>query len=181
MRVFIALELPEHVKAEIFHGFEKLKENGIASGNFVEKENLHLTLKFLGDVDEDKIVQVEKKLSQIKFNPFNVEVGKIGFFPNENYIRVLWVELKSSEIYDIYNKIENELNSIGFEREKEFVSHITVARIKSVKNRDIFFNKVEKIRFKKLKFEIKDFSLIKSELMKSGPVYKTIKTFELMS
>ena len=113
MRCFIAVELPESIKAEIFHKFENLKESGIVSGKFVEKENSHLTLKFLGELTEEQIEDIKKKLSEVKFEKFNAELGNVGFFPNENYIRVIWVEILSEDVFRLQEEIENKLNEIG--------------------------------------------------------------------
>ncbi|MEK6875751.1 MAG: RNA 2',3'-cyclic phosphodiesterase [Nanoarchaeota archaeon] len=184
MRCFIAIELPEHVKARIFHEFEIIKNSGVVIGNFVEKNNLHLTLKFLGDVNEEQILQIKEKLSVIgsKFSAFEAETGEFGFFPSEEYIRVLWSEVrdKNNEIRNLNENIESSLNEIGFASEnKEFTSHITTARIKLIKNKSIFFEKIKKIKKIKEKFKIKEFVLIKSELTRQGPVYKILEKFSL--
>ena len=76
MRVFIAINLPEDIKAKVFHEFEIVQNSGLVTGNFVEKENLHLSLKFLGEVSEEEIEKIKKKLSEIKFKKLDVEIGK---------------------------------------------------------------------------------------------------------
>jgi len=179
MRVFIAISLPEDIKAKIFHNFEKIKDANIIKGNFVEKENLHLTLKFIGDVSEEKINQIDECLSKIKFKIFEAKIGKVGFFSNENHINVVWVEFVSDKVNELQKLIDFKLNELGFTREKDFSSHITAIRVKTIKNRDLFLSKVKDINLKNLRFEVKDFSLIKSELKREGPSYKLIKKFSL--
>ncbi len=179
MRCFIAIEIPEHVKAEIFHVFEKIKQSGLVAGNFVEKENLHLTLKFLGELNAEEIAKIKKELFEIEFKKFNAETGSIGFFPNEDYIRTLWVELVGGEISKIHKKIDDKLFEFGIKKEdKNFSSHMTVARIKSVKDRKMFMQKIKEMKLKKEKFSVDNFSLIKSELTPEGPIYKTLEKFE---
>jgi len=180
MRAFIAIEFPEEIKTDIFHNFEKLKETGIVSGNFVEKENLHLTLKFLGDLNEEKAKKIQEKLSEVNFRKFRVKIGEIGFFPKEKYIRTIWIELKAEEIQKLQKIIDDKLFEIGISKdEREFTSHITAVRIKSVKNKDIFLERLKKLRIKKQDFEVSNFSLIKSELTARCPIYKKIADFKL--
>jgi len=180
MRCFIAVEIPEHIRVEIFHVFEKIKQSGLVAGNFVEKENLHLTLKFFGELNKDEIVKIKKELSEIEFKKFNAETGSIGFFPNEDYIRILWVELAGAEISKLHKKIDDKLFESGIKKDdKNFSSHITVARINSVKDRKMFMQKIKEMKLKKEKFSVDNFSLIKSELTPEGPIYKILEKFEL--
>ena len=72
MRVFISIELPEQVKKEIFNEFKKLENSGFAVGNFVSKNNIHLTLKFLGNLSGEEVDKIKKKLSEIEFKNFNL-------------------------------------------------------------------------------------------------------------
>lgn len=180
MRTFIAIELPEHVRAEVFHKLEKIQEGGLVRGSFVEKENLHLTLKFLGEMGEEKIKEVIKKLGEIKMAKFSCETGKIGFFPSEDYARVIWIDMISEEIKKLQQEIENKLAEIGIKKDdREFTSHVTIARVKEVKNKDVFHEKIKKLSIKKEKFIVDKLLLIKSELTRNGPVYKKIKEFGL--
>jgi 2'-5' RNA ligase len=133
MRIFISLELPETLKAKIFHNFEKLKNSGTCSGNFVSKNNLHITLRFLGELSEDKIEELIKVFSNFSSSSFEISLGKKGYFPDKDYIRVLWLSLISDKLTDFFSKIEEVLQNLGYEKEKDFVFHLTVARIKSIK------------------------------------------------
>jgi len=180
MRTFIALELPEEVKKEIFKIFEDFKNSGAVVGNFVNKENIHLTLKFLGDISEEKTREIEKKLSEINFQPFSANVGEIGFFPSEEHMKVIWIGLASDKVLALKKMIDDSLDMLGLSPDnKEFSSHITVARIKNIKDEKIFFERIKKLKIRKMKVDIKHFSLIKSELRRDGPIYKIIKEFKL--
>ena len=180
MRTFISIEFPENIKKEIFKSFESLKNSRVAFGNFVKKENIHLTLKFLGNLSEDKIKEVENKLSEIEFSGFDATTGEIGFFPSEKYIRIIWVDLISNKIKQLKKIIDDKLHEIGINHDnREFSSHITIARIKKMKNKEEFFKKIKNLKIKKMKFSIESFFLIKSELRKDGPVYKVLKEFRL--
>lgn len=153
---------------------------GMVIGNFVEKENIHLTLKFLGNIPEEKIKDIEKKLSEIDFSSFGAHIGEIGFFPSQEHVKIVWVELLSDKTLPLKKLMDDTLDSLGFPPDnKEFNSHITIARIKEIKNKQYFFDKIKKLKIKKTDFNFKYFSLIKSELRRGGPVYKLIKKFEL--
>jgi RNA 2',3'-cyclic 3'-phosphodiesterase len=180
MRCFVSIEIPESLKGEIVHVFEKLETSGLVSGNFVKKENLHLISKFLGELSEAQIKKVSEKLREINFSSFNVYTDKIGFFPSEDYVRVIWLGLESERLFELNRLIDDKLSEIGISKdEREFSSHITVARIKSVRNKGLFLKKLKQLKIKKQDLEVDKISLIKSELYRSGPVYKILEEFDL--
>lgn len=180
MRTFISIELPERVRKEIFKEFEKIKTSGVVSGNFVSKDNLHLTLKFLGNVSEEEIEKIKKQLFELPFSKFELVIDGVGFFPSEKYVKILWVDFVSNKLKFIKDIIEEKLFEIGVNKEtREFTSHVTVARIKSVKDRTKFLEKVKGTKIKKMSFEVDKISLIKSELTRRGPIYKVVEEFKL--
>jgi len=182
MRTFIAIELPEDVRADIFHTFEKFSNLNLIRGKFVEKENLHLTLQFLGELTIEQVEKVKKSLNTIDFNSFYCEAGTIGVFPDENHVKILWVELKSKkdEIHNLHKIIEEKLVQIGIPKEnQEFKTHITVARVYVIKDKKTFDEKYFNLRLGKLEFKIENFSLIKSELTPKGPIYRTLEKISL--
>ena len=176
MRCFIAMEIPQHVKASIFHEFENLKNKNLLRGKFVEKENIHLTLKFLGTITNEKIEKIKRRLNEIKFKKFDCHIGKTGFFNNEKHIKIIWVELISNELNDLQKQIDKSTFVIKRDY-KKFNSHITAVRVKSVIDRTLLIKEVKRIHFKNLDFEIKEFVLMKSELFSEGPKHKVIEKF----
>lgn len=179
MRCFIAIDLPREVKESIFHEFNQIKSENLVVGNFVPKENLHLTLKFLGEATNENVEKIKKELSQIKFQKFGCKLGKAGFFGNEKNIRTIWVDVISPELNHLYKLINK--STIKIQSKDEFVSHITVARVKKTQNSKELINELRKINFKDADFEVKEFILMKSELMPTGPKYKVLDRFELKS
>lgn len=175
MRLFIAIDIPEEIKKEIVKLQEKLPE---FKGKLTEEENLHLTLKFLGEVNENKLEEIESVLDKIKFKKFRVYLNELGFFPNENYIRIIWVDLKpTGEIIELQQKIDGELLNL-FSKDQRFQTHLTLGRVKFFKNKKEFLEKIKDINLDKLEFEINSFKLIKSELSKDGPKYIILKEFK---
>jgi len=177
MRVFLAVELPEHAKSKVFHQFENLRKKNLFNGKFVEKQNLHLTLKFFGEITEEKIEKIKKTLKEINFKSFSCEIGKTGFFDDEKHIKVIWVDLISDKLNEIQKEIAKKFPE--FYEDKGFSSHITLARVKSIINKEELIKEVKKINFKKLDFSVKEVVLMKSGLFREGPKYKIIERFKL--
>jgi 2'-5' RNA ligase len=173
MRVFISLEIPDNIREEILRMQKILPK---FSGKITEPENLHLTLKFLGEISEQEVEKVKSKLKEIKLKKFESELVNLGVF-DKNYIRIIWVYL------DNCNKLQEEIDlklENLFPKEKRFMSHLTIARVKQVKDRKKFLQELNKIKIKNIKFSISSFFLKKSILTKEKPVYETIEEYNLI-
>lgn len=177
MRLFIAIEVPEEVKGDIIRIQEKVDLN-IAKIKLVGKDQIHLTLKFLGEVADDKLGVIKGKLRQIKFSPFKAKLTALGVFPNENYIKVIWVGFKDHEhINNLQKQIDSALSDL-FSIDKRFHPHLTLGRVRFVKEKEKLVENIKGINVEEKEFEIKSFKLIKSTLTKQGPVYETLESFE---
>ena len=95
-RCFIAIDLPREAIAVIKYFQEIIKKKNLFTGKFTEPENLHLTLKFLGEIDDDKIEEIKKRLGEIKFNNFEASLGEIGVF-SKRVVRIVWVKLNNGK------------------------------------------------------------------------------------
>ncbi|UCD13881.1 MAG: RNA 2',3'-cyclic phosphodiesterase [Thermoplasmatales archaeon] len=155
-----------------------------ADVKLVEPQNIHVTLKFLGDVQDDKIDQIEQimKDSVEEVKPFTVKLIGTGVFPNKNYIRVVWIGIQDAEnIVTISGNINEKLSQIGFKKEKRgFSAHLTVGRVKTAKNKEVLLKTIEKYRnFEFSIQEVNSIKLKKSELTPKGPIYTTLKEVKL--
>lgn len=177
MRTFIAIEIPEEIKKEIINIQNSLPE---FKGKITEKENLHLTLKFLGEVDEKSIRKIKRKLGEIKFPKFKTEINSIGFFDNRKsiYSKQLIVWLHMTNCDELQKEVDKKLKDL-FEEEKRFMSHLTIARIKGLKNEKNFFSKLKKIKIPEMNFLVQKFSLKKSKVTRNGPIYEDIEIYGL--
>ena len=175
MRYFIAIDLPINVKAGIFRESKKLQRKNLFKGNFTKKENLHLTLKFLGSLTNKELEKIREKLREINFKKFFCEIGEVGFFYDREKIRIIWVDLLSNKL----NRLQKKISELLERGNKNFNSHITIARVKSVSNKRKLIEKVEEIDFKKISFEVKEFVLMKSELTKQGRRYSILDRFNI--
>ncbi|MFA6049528.1 MAG: RNA 2',3'-cyclic phosphodiesterase [Candidatus Micrarchaeia archaeon] len=138
MRCFVALEFDE--KAGDFLANLALELSGLGIGAaVVSRENMHLTLCFLGEITEKQAQAAAQSVSGLSFSPFPVELAGIGFFPSENFIRVAWVGAESEGGIEALHEKVHSLVAKGTQAEKErerFSAHITLARVKSPKNAD---------------------------------------------
>lgn len=176
IRSFIAIEIPEGIKKGLFEIQEKLKKTGADVG-WTRPEGIHLTLKFLGEVEEGRLIDVQKAVEQAskEFSPFVLEVSGIGIFPNTRSPRVLWIGIKDKrdDLKNLQEAIEREAERVGFKREnRSFTPHLTLGRVRSQKNRDALIKSMEE--FDKIELgllDVGEVSLIKSELSPKGAIY----------
>jgi len=178
MRAFISINIPSNL-SDISLNFNEL--NGIKF-KAVENKNIHITLKFLGEIAAKDAEKISDALNFIKdIRRFNIFLKGISAFPNENYVKVLWLNVAEGnrEICELQKKIDDMLR-FKIPVEKTFVPHLTVARVKQVKNKGALKAFIEKYRdFEFLKFPAEKISLMKSELRKEGPTYSEIQSFPL--
>jgi len=178
MRAFIAVNLPLEAKDYLFNLKKQVKEAKIS---WVHKKNLHLTLVFLGEITEDQLNQLKDKLKQIKFKPIKGNLSQIGFFPNNNNPKCMWVSLEpAKEINQLQLLVDQETIGLAH-NEQKFVSHITIGRLKGIKNKEKFKKSVEELELEKIEFTINSFQLIKSDLTRTGPKYTVLGEYEAMS
>ena len=172
MRLFIAIDFNE-LKDYFIELQSQLPKNARLS----LVKSFHLTLKFLGEVMPDKVDKIVDMLKSTKFQKFDIFLDPVGIFPTENYIRVVWVGLQPEDkISELQKQIDEILKPL-FKKEKDFKSHITLARIKYPEDKKIFVEQVKKIKVENKKIEVKDFRLVKSTLTPKGPIYEDLKIF----
>ena len=182
MRTFIAIGLPEELKGKIRGLQAELKKQNTLEGNWTS--DYHITLKFLGEIDESKIKEISEKIKNIcsKRKKFELELRGLGAFPSENYARVLWIGTSAgnSEAKGLQGEINSALEKIGFAKEKNYANHVTLIRVKSVIDKGKLkglFEKYKEISFGT--FMANEIKLIKSTLSSGGPTYETVATFPL--
>jgi len=178
-RCFIALDLPREAINEIKRIQKIIKKKNLFAGKFIESENLHLTLKFLREIDEKEIIELKERLAEVKFDSFEFGLGEVGVFSSRynSYVKVIWIKLNGKGVFDLQKQIDETLSGL-FEPEFRFMSHITIARVKHVFNRKRFLAYVKGIKIKKIRFDINRFFLKKSELFADGPVYEDLREYK---
>jgi 2'-5' RNA ligase len=184
MRTFIAIELPEEIKERIAAVQHQLRAAG-PGANWTRPEGIHLTLKFLGEVEEEKAPGIIEALQGAcrGTEPLRLKIAGAGAFPNVKVPRVLWLGVQGDieRLATLQAAVEDAMERQGFEREnRKFSPHLTLARIKFPKPRDNWAAVIEKIKDVDLGgFEAERVSLMKSELKRDGAIYTEIGKMEL--
>ncbi|MBI2079291.1 RNA 2',3'-cyclic phosphodiesterase [Candidatus Micrarchaeota archaeon] len=175
LRCFIAIDISDTLKKRITRVKKELE--GINGIRTVDKENLHITLKFLGGLSADKIVKTENLLNELKFNRFYIKIRGVGAFPNYNYIRVVWVGCEGTGLTKLAEEINDKLKPIS--QPEEFTGHLTIARVSKKLNLREFFEKYGDFEFGR--FEVTEFLLKSSELGPKGPAYSNLASFNALN
>jgi len=175
MRLFVALDFDE--LKDYFIGLQKQLPK---DAKLTLTKTYHLTLKFLGEIPENSIEKIKEQLKKVEFENFEINLDNIGVFPNENYIRVVWGGISPKEqVIELQKNIEDSLKEFNFKKDFQFHPHITLARVKFVKDKTNFVDSLKKIKIdKNKKIMVKNFKLIKSALTPEGPVYEDLEIFE---
>lgn len=180
-RGFIAIDIEPFSKLVQFEN--EIRNTG-ANVKLVEPENVHITLKFLGDTDKGYIDQIEEIIKDAvkETDSFEIQLKGAGVFPNQNYIKVMWIGIKNGvQIGKIASKIDEQISGLGFKKEKRgFSAHLTIARVRSAKNKEKILQIIEKYRDMEFgNFKVNYIKLKKSELTSKGPIYTTLKEIKL--
>ncbi len=175
MRTFIAIEIPENIQYIVGEYIESVREL-IPHVKWVKPENLHLTIKFLGEITESDLKRVNECITRTsaEYEPFVMGLSDIGFFPRREKPKVLWLGADGGEdiLLGLFHDMEHCLEEIGFDREtRTFSPHLTIGRVR----RYVETNVPEQLpEFKTTSFGVKSIAVIKSTLTPSGPIYEKI-------
>ena len=185
MRTFFCLELPENVKNEA--GSVGRSIDSPAYVKWVSGENIHITLKFLGDVDGGRIEEIRERAEGTarRAEPFELEIDRLGGFPHLGFPKVIWLGSNSppESIFKLHRDLEESLFGLGFEKEdRDYVPHVTLGRTKDDDDRKIeqLGQKLEEMNFdQSWTVPIEELTLMQSELRSDGPVYTPLFRVEL--
>ena len=178
VRSFVAVECHDrHLHSRFDEAQGRLKVTG-ANMKLVEIENIHITLKFLGDIEDHQVDEVSQVIRDITFKPFEFTVEGVGVFPNLKRPTTIWAGISSGvgELADLFNKVNDGLAKLGFEKDRRrFHPHLTVARVRSGQNKDRLVDELvglEEMGFGKV--QVDRIYLKKSVLTSKGPIYSTL-------
>jgi 2'-5' RNA ligase len=179
-RVFIAIELPSVVRKSLsdhIHGLRKALPDLRASWG--RQENLHLTLKFLGDTPVAKIEALSQAAynAAVRFSRFDLVVGRCGAFPSTGQPRVLWIGIddRSGELADLYRSLEDECANAGFAREERpFHPHLTIARLRKPQGSRRLAELHGEMGFTNQRVSVSEMVLFRSELLSEGSRHTAI-------
>jgi len=181
MRCFLAVSIPAEIRKELADFSQGLKDFGRL--NRVKQDNIHVTLKFLGEVGENKLSGISSAMdSIIESESFEVSFKGVGVFPNPSRPRVVWagVERGFGEVVGLHERVDGLLDSLGFSPDERFHPHATIARVRSLvekKDFKVFLGENEKKVFGSYRVDRVDF--MESKLTADGSEYSTIKSVTL--
>ena len=140
VRTFISVDLPQKYHESIAEIQSRLKDFNV---KLVNPELVHITLKFLGEIDGDQVQKIAKSLGEINCEPFNATIAKVGVFPKPKYPKVVWLGAEG-DFKTLHDNVESVLKGFNFEEDnRNFSAHATIARIKRLpkKDKDSFLKK----------------------------------------
>jgi len=176
IRAFIAFRLPDHVKNQISDVQQAFKKRNI-SARYIPPENMHLTLKFIGDMPNHFIAPIRKIMtdSMSTCHSITLKADGIGAFPNKHLPRVIWAGLHSEEsvLSDLHKTIDKKLESLGIQVDNRvYTGHLTLARLKKKPEINTIVKMIDHFRnFKTETFKAGSLVLFRSELTPEGPIY----------
>lgn len=179
MRAFVAIFPPLKIRAAAVTEAREAIRGSAARVRWVRPENVHLTLKFLGDVREEILKYVDAALEEVcaTHTPFDVELAELGAFPSTQRARVLWrgVGAGFEELRSLATDLEAALAPLGFERaERPYAPHLTVGRVRGRPASIDLPPDAEGAEFR-----VRHVELVESTLTPEGAVYETVETFAL--
>jgi 2'-5' RNA ligase len=177
MRTFLAVEIPCSIRRKIETLIKGLQQENLPI-KWVTYENLHITLKFLGEIDENQKKDITLLMNKInKYEHFSVNLSSIGCFPNAQRPRVLWVgvEKGKDELTQIATDLDQTFVNLGFREEKRFHAHVTIGRTRKPCN----IHDVLGEEFKSKIFPVDAIVLFKSILTPQGAVYQVLEKYKL--
>jgi 2'-5' RNA ligase len=179
VRAFLAFEIEEEPVKKNLIGMQKRAVETGADLKLVEPENIHMTVRFLGDITLNMADKIFLEMQKVQFKPFFVQLAGVGVFPSLIFPRVLWAGIAqgAEQLQSVVSQIEPKLQGLGFPPDRKLFSpHLTIARVRSARNKPQladFISKNAKYDFGSV--EVRCLRLKRSELTQNGPIYSTLK------
>ena len=184
MRTFIAIDLDKEIKDALFALIDKLRERS-QNIRWVRREAMHLTLKFLGEINKEKISEIENTLGKVvrNYQPFFLKIKGTGYFPpKKKNPRVLWTGVEADEVLtSLQQTLERELQKIGFPEEKrEFHPHLTLGRVKMPSSIQETVSELERHQESVFgEMTVNKITFFQSILKPSGAEYNALSEYQL--
>ncbi len=178
IRAFIAVDTDEPKLQAAIQAIQQDLRNTGADLKLVEPQNVHITLRFLGELPRQTLEQVKETILGLKFRPFECDFTGLGAFPNLNRVNVVWIGIRdgAKELELISENLESGLRNLGFQPDRKgFNPHVTLARVRTGRNKSPLATYIASKRddyFARL--PVSEVRLKRSTLTPSGPIYSTL-------
>jgi len=179
IRSFIAFDLDNEAILKKMMTIQELLVKTGADLKPVETQNIHITLRFLGEIRVENVEKIYEEMRKVKFTPFQAKIRGVGAFPNVNNPRVVWTGITegADKLQNIFSQLEPRLRDLGFAPDSRgFSPHLTIARVRSGRNKDKLAQCITENS--SVEFGIVEAACLrlkKSQLTPKGPIYSTLK------
>jgi 2'-5' RNA ligase len=181
IRSFLAFDIESDTVLNRLASAQRLLLQTGADMKLVEPENIHVTIRFLGNITPATAENIFEEMKKVQFTPFIVQIKGLGAFPNPRYSRVIWAGITqgADQLKSIFNQLEPRLQGLGFTPDpKGFSPHLTIARVRSGRNKQQLAEFItENANYEFGDINAKCLRLKKSTLTPKGPIYSTLKEF----
>jgi 2'-5' RNA ligase len=181
IRSFIAFDIDSESVLKRITDAQNLLTKTEADLKLIEPKNIHITVRFLGNITANMVEKIHEEMKKVQFIPFDAKIHGIGAFPNLRYPRVLWAGITqgADQLRSIFTQLEPGLRSLGFTPDfKGFSPHLTIARVKSGRNKAELSKCVtENVNYEFGIVRAQCLRLKRSDLTPKGPIYSTLKEF----
>jgi len=179
IRSFIAFDINNQSVLQRFNDVQRLLLQTGADLKLVEPKNIHITMRFLGDIKPAMVDHVHEAMKKVSFSAFDCEIHGLGVFPDLRYARVIWAGIRkgAEESTEIFNQLEPSLRQLGFKPDpKGFSPHLTLARVKTGRNKTELTSRIQELADYDFGVVRADcLRLKKSVLTPKGPIYSTLR------
>jgi len=175
IRAFVGLELPSIIREDL----ETLC-SGLKDVRWVASYNMHITLAFIGDVDESQLIDLDTELAAIRFDPFDLSLAEVDCFETRGKPKVIWAGVKGAveELTHLHHKVMNAVEHAGLEPERrKYKPHVTLARLRSPPKERVLDYMEGHNGFKTDAFQLTQFTLFRSHLTRHGADYEVLKRY----
>lgn len=183
IRTFIAVDIPQEIKMELDKAISELRPLA-PEIRWVRAANLHLTLRFLGNIPRDSVSGLAQEIAGniAGFGQFQISLAGVGGFPNLKRARVIWIGggLGTERLGELAPLVEKACITGGFgQADKPFSCHLTVGRVKFPKGHEKMVSHIESMNFHSPLFNVSEVAIFKSDLLPAGPKYTRLETIPL--
>ncbi|MCS7120813.1 MAG: RNA 2',3'-cyclic phosphodiesterase [Nitrososphaerota archaeon] len=179
IRAFISFDVEEDVVIRNIEDVQEMLINTGASLRLTKPENIHITIRFLGEIPFSMVDEIHGEMEKIDFRPFDIKIKGLGAFPNLRKISVIWAGISEgvNELRSIFYQLESAMQNLGFKPDpKGFSPHLTIARLKSGRNKEKLaeiIRELEDYEFGCIKAQC--LRLKRSILTPNGPIYSVLR------
>ena len=179
IRTFLAFDIEDQTILQRLSHAQKRISNSGADLKTVKPQNIHVTIRFLGDIQPSMVDAIHEEMKQISFSPFNIQLQGLGAFPKPNHPRVVWAGIQkgSEELKDVFQQLEPRLRGLGFKPDtKGFSPHLTIARVRNGRNKFRLAELIQEMaNYEFGTIQAKCLRLKKSDLTPRGPIYTNLR------